>query len=212
MIFGNTFSKEGVQTGHKKYLSYSAIQKWLKSKEEYRDVYYKGQPYRETEYTIFGSRMHQMIEDGELAVKDHPFPQYTSEMRMYEHIRGVPVLGYIDLIDEETLRLSDTKTGIMKPDGSPRWTQSDVQKLDQLPFYQLLVAKKYGKVSQYCGLIWLVTEFKETKKGIGSTRELILTGEQHVFKRRTAKWERERMADLIEKTAHQITKDYAKHN
>ena len=192
----------------KPYLSYSAIQTWLKNKDEYRARYYEDKPYTSTVYTIFGSKVHKDIEDGKLEVKDHPIPQYTNEVKMLLHIDDVPVLGYIDLLDEESLRLADIKTGLMMPDGKPRWTRAEVQKLDQLPFYQLLVKEKYGKVHRTAGLIWLVTEWETVKNGIATDSNLRLTGDQHAFRRVIAQRERDRMRDLIVKVAQEVSEDY----
>lgn len=186
-----------------KYLSYSAAILWEKNKPEYRRRYYEKQPGFTSPYTIYGKHVHQLIEDGKLEAKDHPHDVYTNEMRIYTHIEDVPVLGYIDLVDEEKMRLSDIKTSI-----NP-WTQSMVQKLIQLPWYQLLVKNKFGKVSQYAGLIWLETEWVEKKKGIGSNRRLALTGKQETFIRRSYKNERNDIRDMIVKTASEINEDYS---
>jgi len=185
-----------------KYLSYSACTLWNKDKPEYRRRYYEKQPGFTSPYTIFGKEVHQLIEDGKLAVKDHPHDLYTNEMRIYTHIEDVPVLGYIDLIREDTYALSDIKTSINE------WTQVTTEKLLQLPWYQLLIRNKYGKCSSWARVVWLETEWRSEKKGIGSTRHLALTGKQEVFHRRTNKHERDTIRDMIVRTAQEVSDDY----
>jgi hypothetical protein len=199
------------------YLSYSAISLWYSDREGFRMKYYEGIEPPGTDYTIYGSEIHKKIERGELAVKDHPREKYKSEVRVEAEVDGIPVLGYLDLFNPKTKAVSDIKTGIPRPDGKPRWTQSEVQKLDQLPFYHLIVREHYGKVQKTAKLIWLVTEWEEYCDTVefdgmvlpsDTKRRLNLTGEQHVFSRKIDEWELDRQREKLKRAAKEISDDY----
>ncbi len=192
----------------KPYLSYSAIQLWIKDPTRYRKQYYESAPSFSNIYTKTGNIIHKQIEDGLLEVKNHPLEKYTSEVKIETEVCGVPVLGYIDLLNKKNMRLSDIKTGVKKKDEKPRWTMLEVIKLDQLPFYQVLIESKYGKVYPYAGLIWIETEHYNNKKGIARQKGLQITGMQKSFTRKIEKWERDKMKDLIVKTAEEVSEDY----
>lgn len=200
----------------KPYLSYSALALWRRDKEAYRRRYYEGEKEPQTQHTIYGSEIHKLIEDGKFEVKDHPREKYESEVKFEVEIEGIPVLGMVDLFNKKTKALSDIKTGIYKRDGSPRWTDSEVRKLDQLPFYQMLVREQYSKVQKTAKLIWLVVEWEQIADEIqfdGHSivkpgRRLRLTGEQHVFKRIIDEWEIDRQRDMLVRDAREIEKDF----
>jgi len=211
--YGYHFHEDGTIKNEKEYLSYSAIDLWRKDKEAYRRRYYEGEPSFTSPYTIFGSHVHKMVEDGHMTLKKHPRDVYKNEVKIEAEIEGVHLIGYIDLFDPVKYRVSDLKTAI-KP-----WTQVSVQQLSQLPFYQLLVKKVYGKVSQYASLVWLGTAWVdgtiETVSCGGfemenslTPRHLELTGQQEVFTRRIEAWERERVQDWAVKSAGEIAKDF----
>jgi len=124
----------------KKYLSFSQLTLWSKDREAYRKRYYEGIPMPDTEYTLFGREVHTAI-DTDPKFKDIRLD--TAEKKIAVDIDGVPVLGYIDTFDQHTCDFGEYKSGIRKKDGKPRWTQSLVQKHEQLPFYSLLRQEKY---------------------------------------------------------------------
>jgi hypothetical protein len=201
----------------KDYLSYSALDLWRKDRDQFRLRYYENVRPVDTQYTLFGSEIHKLVENGELNILEHPREKYTSEVRVHVEIEGVPILGYIDLLNEETKAFSDIKTGLPKQDGSPRWNSVEVQKLDQLPFYSLLLRQLHGKVQKTCKLVWLPTEWEEwtdTMEFDGvilqsdTKRRLKLTGEQHVFKRVIGDWEHDRMREWIVTSAKEISEDF----
>lgn len=205
----------------KKYLSYSAISLWRKSKDQYREKYYENGPSFETVETIFGNHIGRLMENPEEVAK-HPvlstIPNYpVKEHPIIVEIGGVKIMGYLDQFHDEKLAFIEMKTGHPNKDGKAPWDRVKVMKHDQLPFYSLLIEKKYGKVEPYCQLVWLETAFqKKSKEFAGHVleaegRELVLTGKVEVFKRRIAKWERERIEKMIVDTAAEISADYTKY-
>jgi hypothetical protein len=211
--YGFHFREDGTVKGEKKYLSYSAIDLFEKDKTAYRKRYYEGKDSFSNEYTLYGHRIHKMVEDGLLEIPEHPKDVYKSEVKVECDIEGVRVLGYIDLFDPEKCRITDIKTSV-----NP-WDNVRVAKLDQLPMYQLLVKKIYGKVSQYSNVVWLETRFSKPTteehevSGFSveletSRSQLELTGRVEVLKRRIAEWERKRIQDKIVRVAEQIDNDF----
>lgn len=200
----------------KPYLSYSALSLWRKDREGYRRRYYLGEKPPETIHTIYGSEIHKLIEDGKLDVEDHPREKYQSEVKLEVEIGGIPVLGMMDLFNPKTKAVSDIKTGIPRLDGSPRWTQLEVERLDQLPFYQMMIRAKYGKVQKTAKLIWLECEWHtvtdthefDGHKLTKERRDLRLNGKQHVFKRVIQPWELDRQEEMLIRDAREIQKDY----
>lgn len=197
----------------KGYLSYSAWYLWRTNKQAYRDRYYPKErpPDFESVETIFGKSVHEKIENGELLhVPRFPLPEHKIEVE----VAGIKLMGQIDTFDEQTFSFADYKSGHANKKGESPWTLAKVMKLDQLPFYSVMVEAKYGRVNPLCQLIWLETEF--VKKSIdfeghileSISRELQLTGRVESFPRRIAKWERERMKKLIIETANEISEDY----
>lgn len=195
----------------KKYLSWSAINLWNINKEQFRDRYYRNIKFPDTVYTLFGKEVHKALE----TEKFKDVPRYShSEYKIEVLIEDIPILGYIDSFEESTHTLLDYKTGSMKADGSPRWTQSDVEKHDQLPFYALLVKEKFGSVDKNCKLVWLVTRNKKKTDDFaglsleGDSTELELTGDVFTFNRKIAKWEHDRIREIIVQSAKDISQDY----
>lgn len=198
------------------YLSYSALSLWRKDKDAYRRKYYEGEKSPETEFTIYGSEIHKLIEDGKLEVEKHPRDKWQSEVTLEAEVQGVPVLGTLDLFNPKTKAVTDIKTGIRYKDGRPRWNSVSVQKLDQLPFYQMLVRAKYGKVQKTAKLVWLETVWEEYADTIvfdginleTTRRKLALTGKQQVFNRVIEAWEIDRQENMLVRDARAIQKDF----
>ena len=194
----------------KPYLSYSALDLWKKNKNAFRKKYYENIPQPDTVYTLFGKEVHEAIS------KDDRYAAFrlpVDEKKMEVRIDGVPVMGYIDTFDPDTFSFGEYKSGIMKPDGTPRWTQLDVNKHDQLPFYSLLIEEKFGVRVNHTYLLWLVTEMYEEKRKmggavLGSERRLRLTGEYHVFNRQMFQYDRKRMRKWIKDSAKEISEDH----
>lgn len=195
----------------KPYLSYSSINLFLTNKEEFRNRYYLNIKSPENKFSLFGKEVHKALESGQFP----HIPRYKkSEFPISVDILGIKVLGYLDSFEPSRKAFLDFKTGTYKPDGSPRWTELEVQKSLQLPFYSLLLQQKFGTVQNLCKLVWLITRSK--KKFIefeghqleSESDELELTGEFKVFNRRIEQFERDTIRELIVKTAQEISEDY----
>ena len=193
MTYGYHFHTDGTIKKEKEYLSYSAIDCWKKSKDEYRTRYYHGAPAFTSPFTIFGNKVHKMAEDGELEIVGHN-KEYQHEIKIETDIDGVNILGYIDMYHPDTHSITDLKTSV-----NP-WTQVMVQKLDQLTLYQILVKKMHRKVDKKASLVWLETKWEDG--------HLALTGKQQLFTRIIERWERDNLRDTIVAVANEISTDF----
>lgn len=202
----------------KKYLSYSSISLWNKDKDAFRRKYYEGEKSVETAEMIFGKKIARLLENP-AELEKHPVlnrvPRYKeSEHKIDIEIEGIPVIGYLDSFCPDTFSILEFKSGHASSSGKDPWDKVKVMKHDQLPFYSLLVEEKYNKVNSECQLVWIETEFKKQQTEFDGhilereTRDLLLTGKIEIFKRKIAKWERERMRELIIKTAQEIHEDF----
>lgn len=194
----------------KDYMSYSAYSLWKRNPEAYRRHYYDGEKTFETIETRFGSKVHEMLENNDPSLSHVPHYS-TFEYPIEVVIEGNKIRGRIDSIDMARLRFLDFKTG------HTPWTKLKVRKLDQMPFYSMLLKEAYGKVDRICHLVWIETEFD--KKSIqfdgheltAQTRNLRLTGKVKKFKREISKWERTRIKKDLLKVCEEIKKDYAEY-
>lgn len=206
----------------KEYLSYSAMELWLRDKAAYRQRYYEGEPYFSTPYTDFGNEIGGALEDRNW---DHPaiapvkgkVPQLTSpEHKLEVEIGGVPILGFLDDFDPETLAILEYKTGIKSKGGAAPWDRLKVRKHKQLPIYCMLVRKKYGSYNPDIKLVWMETKWStiEKTRKFGSkefvTQEpgLKLTGHVEIFDRNIKEWELDRQEEIIRRIAEEISEDY----
>lgn len=201
----------------KGYLSYSATMLWQKNKDLFRKRYYENEKQEESIPMRFGKKIAEVLESRNF--KEFPtlkkVPYYPiSEHKIEVDIGGVPVLAFLDLYKPKTFSFGEVKTGSVSYKNGPPWDRVKVKFHDQLPWYSLLIESVYGKVDPVCHLIWVETRYKTVIDQIGSrkmegeSKELELTGRIEVFKRRIAKWERERIKKMIIKTAKEVTRDY----
>jgi len=192
----------------REYLSYSAIHLFEKDKEQFRARYYRDEKQRDTVYSLFGREVHSKIEENPDLFEN--IPTYDQkELKLEANIDGVPVLGYIDSFCSDCYTFADYKTGIRKADGTPRWDAIEVQKLNQLPFYSLLIQENYSKVAEKCRVVWLETQFKEEDQMLTSKDpELELTGHFEIFEREIEPWERDRIREWTLENAKAISEDY----
>lgn len=205
----------------KPYLSYSAMELWLRDKEGYRKRYYLEEPYFSTPYTEFGNEVGGALERREW---DHPVlapvvgkvPQQTHpEHRIDVEIQGVNVMGFLDDFNMETGAIEEYKTGIRNKGKAP-WDRVKVRKHKQLTLYTLMVREKYGAWNPDIQLTWMETEWADIEKEVEfggvlmkeSQKGLRLTGHVEVFPRVIKEWELDRMADIIRKAAEEISEDY----
>ncbi len=206
----------------KGYLSYSAMELWLRDRPAYRARYYLGEPYLSTPYTEFGNTIGKALEERDW---DHPVlapvrgkvPQGTHpEHKLEVEIAGVPILSYLDDFHLQTYAIEEYKTGIRDRDGKAPWDRVKVRKHKQLTLYTLMVKEKYGHWNPDIQVTWMETEWTRICSPIefaGSVLEdcqvgLRLTGHVETFKRTIAAWELERMEHFIRTTAEEISEDY----
>jgi hypothetical protein len=189
----------------KKYLSYSAIDLWLKNPAQYRKKYYENYNQPTTPEMLFGKNIALLLENADASVahiKQYSHPEYKLDVV----IEGVPFFGFIDSYDPKKKRFLEYKTG------HAPWDAVRVRKHLQLPLYSLAIECLEGEVDDTCELIWMQTE-KVEKKALGLvTHEdaygIKLTGEVKSFKRKIEQWERDRLREQLVQIATDIEKDY----
>lgn len=190
------------------------MRNWLEDKDKYRLRYYRGIEERPTKALLFGSKIAKLLESGEANIPNLiqlPVQEYQIKI----DVDQIPFFAYVDQYDPEHFKFREVKTGKNKPDGSPRWTQNDVQKHIQLDVYSLLIQLKNGEVDDECHLDWVKTrEVVKTMEFDGHilsfpSNDLELTGEVESFTRIIVQEERERMRMLITSVAEEISRDYA---
>ncbi len=203
---------------NKDHLSFSAIRLWKQNKDGYRRKYYpeEGESIS-TIYTQFGKKIAEVLESRDYtqypSLKEVPYYS-VSEQSVECEINGVPIHGFLDLYNPETFSFGEVKTGIVHHTNGPPWTTVKVRQWDQLPFYSLLIKKKFGKVDSLCHLIWLETYFiKSTQPTLSSAlkvkdNELQLTGQIKIFPRKITENQRRLMQQLIVTSGYEIEKDY----
>lgn len=199
------------------HLSYSAIDLWTKSKDQFRKRYYLNERPPETPEMLFGKKMANLLEKDDPMVRKIP-RYFCPEYKLEVMIGDVPMLGYIDSFDPLAFRFYEYKTGRAKTDGKPRWDRVAVHETDQLVMYSLLLQEKYGKVENLCHLVWLETHFVEkihTTEFDGKTleaskREIDLKGHMEVFPRTIKQYERDDLRKKIIRVANEISDDYTK--
>lgn len=206
----------------KPYLSYSAIDLWMRDKESYRKRYYLHEPYFSTPYTEFGNVVGGALEERQW---DHPalapvvgkVPQQTHpEHRIDVEINGVPVMGFLDDFNLETKAIEEYKTGIRDKTGKPPWNYVKVQDHKQLDLYSLMVREKYGEWNPDIQLTWMETEWADISDLVEFGGAMLpnnyiglrLTGKVKTFERRIDEWELDYMAKIIRSTAEEISEDY----
>lgn len=189
----------------KSYLSYSALQCWIDNPKTYRSKYYDNVSQPTTPEMFFGKKIATLLENADTSMAH--IPQYSHpEYKLDVTVDGVPILGYIDSFDLEKKKFLEYKTG-RQP-----WDAVRVRKHMQLTLYSLCIEILHGEVDNECELIWMETE-KIEKPALGLIKHedshgIRLTGRVESFKRKIAKWERDRMRELIVQVATDISKDY----
>ena len=193
----------------KKYLSYSALNLWWRDKDAYRRRYYENERTPDNVYTLFGREVHEMLETDHHLINIPRFPK--REIMLEAEIGGVPVMGYLDGFDPDDNSILDYKTSMKE------WTQLDVEKLDQLPFYAMLVKANYKKLPKMTHIVWLETRWKQVEEKVGSVvmegdgSELELSGRFETFDRKIGMKEVERMKARVVESAREISSDYQRY-
>ena len=206
----------------KNYLSYSAMELWLRDKQGYRLRYYLNDPYFSTPYTEFGNLVGGALERREW---DHPvlapvrgkIPQGTHpEHEIRVDIAGVPIFSKLDDFHLQNYFIEEYKTGIRDAKGDAPWDALAVRKHKQLTLYTLMVWRKYGAYNPNIQLTWMETAWGQVERVVQfgskeireSSKELYLTGHVEVFPRVIREWELLRMEEIIRKIAEEISEDY----
>lgn len=190
------------------YLSASQMECWLSNPARYRKEYFENGDKLDTKYLRFGSDIAKMIEEGrykELFPDLIVYDEHEYEIRC--EIAGIPILSYLDSYDPVNNVFRDNKTGIVP------WTQTRVQKSNQMLFYATALKWKTGKMPEYCDLDWLETRERVTEK-VDFWRDgdtiINVTGRIISFHREFDEREIERMENLIIRVANEISEAYIK--
>jgi len=194
----------------KKYLSFSQITLWEKSKDTYRKQYYDPnyQGYPPTVYMRFGNEVTEAMERGEDWVRFIPHEK-EFERKLEGVIDGVPFVAYIDTINSLINKFKEQKS-TMK-----RWSKKKIDDHFQLDLYSLFLEYIDGFVEDECDLVWVETRKKEKgeiKKGLsnqGPKIELELTGNFEVTPRVITKEDRQKARERIVRVAREISEDFA---
>lgn len=116
-------------------LSYSQLNTWIKSKEDYIKIYFLGEPFISNKYIEWGNNIHKQIENGELEVFKLKESEKYVEREIDVNGNKVTLNGYID--SYEPGKLLDYKTS------QKEWTQSKVDNHLQLDFYKKILQEEY---------------------------------------------------------------------
>jgi len=191
----------------RKYLSYSAFSLWKSSKDQYRKRYYLNEEIFDTVQSRFGKEQHERMEENP-DVKG-------SETKIECEIEGIPILGYVDSLDPDTLKIIDFKFSHLSKSGKEPWDIVKVRKHQQFPFYCLIVKTIHGKYNEEVELHWHETKFKDNTIEFDGhiltsdkKHEMDVTGRVEVFKRIVQEYELDNIKAEIIKVAREISEDY----
>jgi len=200
----------------KKYLSYSQMRLWLDNKDQYRSSYYENIQGHRSPELLFGSEVAKRLQEGTFRLAN--LTQYPiQEHRIYAEVDNVPFSAYIDQYEPNLVKFREIKTGRLKSDGRPRWTQRDVDRHLQLDVYSLLLQITEGRVDEECHLDWIVTKGKKMFMEFDGQileqegQEVELEGSVHTFRRVISQLERDRCRSLIRSIAEEISRDYTEY-
>lgn len=158
-----------------KYLSWSKMNLFEKDPNQFYQVYFEGLDQYRSKFLELGSRLSKVLENGIDEERDPTFefvatflPAYPErEKDMKVVFEGVPLRIKLDGWNKKTFTVGEYKSG-------RRWTQSMVDKCDQLTFYAAVIWMIYKKIPNFL-LHWAKTE--EDEEG-----NLKLTGDLRTFK------------------------------
>lgn len=127
----------------RKYLSYSQINTWQKSKSEYIKRYFEDQPIFETKYLIYGKQFSERLENRDVDT------EYLDEweIQIEREIEWVPCLWFIDSGKSDLSEIIEYKTSV-----NP-WTQEMANNHLQLWMYATMIQDQYWIIPK-CSLIW----------------------------------------------------------
>ena len=177
----------------------------MRSPAEYRKIYYTGIKFQDTPELQFGKNVATLLEHADESMKH--IKQYSHpEYKLNVTIDGVPIFGFIDSFDPETLSYLEYKTG------KQPWTQARVDKHFQLDLYSVCIEELFGDVHDECELIWMETR-KIDKPQMGLTTaldsyEIEFTGNVRSFLRTITKSDRQEARKNIVRISDEIKQDY----
>ena len=191
----------------RKYLSYSAFSLWKSSKDSFRKRYYLNEEIFDTQQSRFGKEQHERMEENP-DVKG-------SESKIKCIIEGIPLLGYVDSLCPDTLKIIDFKFSHLSKTGKEPWDNVKVRKHQQFPFYCLIVKGMFDRYNPEVELHWHETTFKDNTVEfdghiLTSDRrgDMDVTGRVEIFKRIVEEYELENIKNEIIKVTNEISNDY----
>lgn len=191
----------------RKYLSYSAFSLWKSSKDAFRKRYYLNEEIFDTQQSRFGKEQHEIMENNP-DVKG-------SESKIECVIEGIPLLGYVDSLCPDTLKIIDFKFSHLSKTGKEPWDNVKVRKHQQFPFYCLIVKGMYDRYNEEVELHWHETTFKENTREFDGhilttdrRGDMEVTGRVEIFKRNIEEYELENIKNEIIKISKEISNDY----
>ena len=160
------------------YLSASQLATFKKSKKDYFKTYLLGEFYG-NKYTEFGQWVHAELEKPEsteiIEIVRTAIPHYTDrELDILTNLDGVPLKGYIDLVNKEQGIIADIKTS------KNEFTQKKADTLEQITFYNVLAELYLGWTPKKNYIHWLETA--EDENG-----QLYLTGHSKTIETKRTK-------------------------
>jgi hypothetical protein len=176
------------------------------SPNRFRKEYFECGDKLDTKYLRLGKGIAELIEkDAHKVLLPDLIVYDVREYEIRTNVRGVPLLSYIDDYDPINNVFREKKTGKVP------WTQAKVIKHGQLVFYAVALKHSVGKIPAYCDLDWM-----ETKEGVievddfwrENEKIVQVTGRIKSFHREFDEREIEKMEDLIEKSAYEISEAY----
>ena len=179
------------------YISWSQMSLFLRSPAEYKRIYIDGGDGFKSDYMDFGREFAEALDGNksdrqDIEIMKEILPAYPKrEFKIEADFNGIKLLGILDGWNPRKRIIGEYKTG-------KKWTQSTVNKHDQLLFYALCVWLKYRKVPKV-KLHWVET----SRDDYGN---LMLTGMFKNFERDVRLSDLLLFASKIEKVVKEISK------
>lgn len=188
------------------HLSWSAYSCFRQNPDRFRREYFEKGKKLDTKYLRFGKGIAEMIENGTHKDLLPGLPTYPiHELEIRTIVQGVPLLSYLDGYDDrEPYIIGEYKTGKIP------WSDSKVQKHEQLTFYAVAVRSKFGVMPHRAELHWIETKDEEDVSSFWgkADKQIAVTGKILTFIREFDVRELDRMEKEIVKTAHDISNAY----
>lgn len=160
------------------YISWSQLNLFEKNPKQYYKHYILGEPGFENAAMRYGKKLADALEgndagdDETITTLVALLPKYrVMEKKLDAVIGEVKITGKIDNFEPRKKPFKEYKSGMVK------WTQSKVDKHEQLLFYATLIYLVYGVIPPKIELVWA-----ETKKD--DQGEIYGTGRIEVFERK----------------------------